>query len=217
MQLEVLPFKSFLDKKHYVQSYSSLLFADNEKILISGPSGSGKSTFLKIISGLTKANNLMHSEDSFLYFRNKPVTDFLDFRRNTLSYLNQNLNFINTFNLRENFELEINKPDITIFQNLYNKMNFRNKIDFNSKMNLFSNGEKQRLALIRQLMKPHHLMLLDEPTSNLDSENAELVFNLITNLQKTVLVISHDLRFKEKFDKIISIDEILKFGVISND
>lgn len=176
---------------------------ENEKILITGPSGCGKSTLLKILSGL------IYSENLTVEFQDHKISDFLNFRRKSLSYLSQDLNFIEEFNIFENFKIEIPYDFTLKFDELYQSLKFTRKINFLEKTQNFSFGEKQKIALIRQILKPHELLFLDEPTSNLDTLSAEAVFKLIQQHSKTTLVVSHDHRWSHLFDRVIDINQIL--------
>ncbi len=184
--------------------FHGLNISNHEKILIIGPSGSGKSTVLKILSGL------IYSENSQIFLKNEQILDFLKFRKNNLSYLSQDLNFVSELTLRENFLLDSVNITENQFISACRNFKFDKKISFDSNANPFSVGEKQKIALVRQFLKPHDILFLDEPTSNLDSESAECVFKNIHEHLKACLVASHDHRWTHLFDRTIHIEDLYK-------
>lgn len=185
-------------------AFNGFEISHNEKILIIGPSGSGKSTFLKHLSGLIFAE---HSE---IFFKNEKIVDFLKFRKNNLSYLSQDLNFVPELSIRENFMLDSVITTKDQFTKLCQNFKLNKQIDFNSTAKPFSVGEKQKIALVRQFLKPHDILFLDEPTSNLDSGSAESVFKNIHSQSKASIVASHDHRWVHLFDRTIHIEDLYK-------
>ena len=80
----------------------------------------------------------------------------------------------------------------------------------NKKIYECSGGEQQRIAIARLLIKPCELVLADEPTGSLDSENKKLVFSLLKKLQdmgKTLIVVSHDEDLLRITDRIIYLNQ----------
>ena len=79
------------------------------------------------------------------------------------------------------------------------------------KPNQLSGGEKQRVAIARALINDPIIIMGDEPTGNLDSKNAELVFNIFKELaerfKQTLLIVTHDNSFAEKTNRIITMDD----------
>lgn len=74
-----------------------------------------------------------------------------------------------------------------------------------------SGGEKQRVAIARAMINDPLIIMCDEPTGNLDSKNADIVFNIFKELtetyNKTLLVVTHDMSFAEKTGRIIELDD----------
>ena len=178
----------------------SLTIAAGETIGIKGTSGTGKSTFVKVLmkwypyqSGQISLNNL-----SLETLRNAAV-------RNKINYLSQNpVIFDGT--LRENLTLRQYITDDEIFRllkavQLEDKVK-RNKQGLDTKLSAkaspFSSGELQRIELVRSLLHPSSLLILDEPTSNLDAQNEQIILDTIEqHYQGIVVIISHrDSSFK---------------------
>ena len=166
--------------------------ASKEKVLIHGPSGSGKSTFMKSFLGLSK--NL--HQDVEVLWKNEKVTDFPSFRSQICSICLQDLNLIDGMTVKDQFLLR--SLPYSDFKEL--------SLDKN--IEKLSEGQKQKLAFYLYLHKPHEILFLDEPTSSLDTLSAQNIFQQIAHHDKSTVVISHDLRWKHLFDRVVSIDEI---------
>ena len=161
-----------------------------EKIALIGESGSGKSTLLKIIAGL------IQPKSGTILFENKKVMgpDFqLVAGEKGIAYLSQ------SFELRNNYRMEellmyANEMDVDEANKLYKLC----RIDHLMKRNSYelSGGEKQRIALARFLINKPTLLILDEPFSNLDLINKNILKNILDDVCSTYLITriltSHD-------------------------
>lgn len=175
-----------------------------EIIGIHGPSGSGKSTLLKIMAGLEKPDqgeviiegyNLgLLSEDGLAMIRT-----------NIVSYIPQDYGLIEDFTVYENIELPLlllglsQRERYARVMDLVSYMGLRGKESLRVKY--LSGGEKQRVAITRSLAITPSLLLADEPTSNLDWENARKVLELFIRISKdfnaSIVIVSHDPRALE--------------------
>ena len=122
-------------------------------------------------------------------------------RREKIAYLFQNFALVEKMTVEENMLLavkynkEINKSDI-INESL-KKMGIADKLK--AEVYELSGGEQQRVALARNMVKPFEIMLADEPTGSLDSENKNIVIDTLVKLNnegKTIVVVSHDKDFE---------------------
>lgn len=152
--------------------------------LICADNGKGKSTLLNIIGGFTK-------------YKGKCVNNY----KYSMSYLFQNSYLIESLTVKEH--LDLFDIDYTYLKKFY----LEDKLEaYPSEL---SSGEKQRIGIIICLYSDSLLVLLDEPTSNLDNDNIEIVANEIKKIKndKIILMISHDYKqFKGIIDSIINID-----------
>lgn len=175
-------------------------------ISIIGPSGSGKTTLLNIIGFLDKQS------DGEYIFDNKNInfynTDKLaELRAEKIGFVFQNFNLIPVLNIFENIETSIilsNKKDL-----IKNRKKIINKVIEEVGLTEFikhkpfelSGGQRQRVAIARALAKKPEIIIADEPTANLDSENAFLIIKLmkmINEQEKTTFIFStHDERLIE--------------------
>jgi|UniRef100_A0A7J2T9U8 ABC-type antimicrobial peptide transport system, ATPase component len=185
---------------------------------IYGPSGAGKTTFLKILAGLERPDvgevivegyNLTLLDD-----------DALSMLRTTIvSYIPQDYGLIDDFTVYENVELPLlvsgvleEERRVLILETL-RYMGIADKM--HTKVRYLSGGEKQRVAIARALVVTPSLLLADEPTANLDWENAEKVLELFTRINRdfktTIVIVSHDARVLEFANRRFALyDGILK-------
>ncbi|WP_340577725.1 ABC transporter ATP-binding protein, partial [Staphylococcus aureus] len=141
---------------------------EGEAVAIIGPSGSGKSTFLKQI------NNLISPTDGELYFKDKPFNDYPpEELRMKISYLMQQSQLFGE-TIGDNMSFPALARDAHFDKekalDLLKKVNL-GQYDLNSKIEHLSGGERQRITIARQLMYRPDILLLDESTSALDTQN----------------------------------------------
>ena len=181
-----------------ILDHISLKVDKGESIAIIGPSGSGKSTFQKQIC------NLFSPTSGELYFKGKPYNDYdPEELRQRISYLMQQSDLFG-----ETIE------DNMIFPSL--ARNGLGHYQLSSEVENMSGGERQRIAIARQLMYTPDILLLDESTSALDVNNKEKIENIIFKLADqgvAIMWITHsDDQSMRHFQKRITIVD----GQISN-
>ena len=182
---------------------------------IMGKSGCGKSTLLYILS-------TMDTEyEGELYINNKLITGQ---EHHNLSYIrNRDIGFVfqfhyllSDFSVLENVMLPAKKLGIKTLQEIehdaFQKLEVL-KIDHlaKKKASRISGGEKQRVAIARALINNPSIIMGDEPTGNLDSYNADNVFNIFKRLSDeeglSLLIVTHDQDFADKTDRIIEMSD----------
>lgn len=180
----------------------NLSVVEGEMIAIVGDSGKGKSTLLNIIgslepfdSGSVKVLNI-----DIKKMKHKKQLQFL---RKKVSFLFQSYALMENRNVYDNITME-QKYDKAKIEKVLNKVNLvglENRI-----INTLSGGEQQRVALARIMLKPSKLILADEPTGNLDETNSNKVWDILLelkNLDKTIIVATHDINALHHFDRVI--------------
>ncbi|MGA1862495.1 ABC transporter ATP-binding protein [Deferribacter thermophilus] len=193
---------------------SDFLFKDvnlhlkhKDKIAIIGPNGAGKTTLLKIISGLKKANS-----GSIEIFHERIVSE-KEFEkvRKKIGLLFQNPDDQLIFpNVKDDiafglFNLGFDKATIqkrvdNVIKTLHIE-HLADKVTFK-----LSGGEKKLVALAGILVCEPEILLLDEPSAGLDNKSMEKIGEIIKSLDKTVLIVSHNLEFvKQITDKIFQL------------
>ena len=183
-------------------------------VVLCGPSGSGKTTVLNLLSGLDRVSGgkiIVAGEDLTV-----GDEEFLsDFRCAHIGFVFQAYNLVSTLTVAENvaFPMEwIRKPPSEIEQRVKELIEM---VGLTHRLNHFpsqlSGGEQQRVAFARALANNPELILADEPTGNLDVDNANKILQILQLLKeqgKTVVVSTHDPYIRKLADQII----VLKDG-----
>ena len=193
----------------------SFSLSRGEYVSIIGRSGSGKSTLLYILSTMDTDFEGELLLDG-ISIHNKSEKQLAAIRNEKIGFVVQFHYLLNEFTTLKNVmlpgfkldkvneeELETNAyeflKDLGI-EKLANKMAYQ-----------LSGGEKQRVAIARAMINDPLIIMCDEPTGNLDSKNADIVFNIFKELtetyNKTLLVVTHDMSFAEKTGRIIELDD----------
>ena len=183
-----------------------------EFVAIVGPSGSGKSTLLHILGGVDRATSgkvLINDTD----IGKLDETSLAIFRRRQIGLIYQFYNLIPILTVEENITLPIlldkRKPDKKLVKELINKLGLEKRAKYLP--NQLSGGQQQRVSIGRALMNNPALLLADEPTGNLDSENSKEIISLLRKFNKennqTVIIITHDERIALSADRVITIED----------
>lgn len=183
-----------------------------EFVAIIGPSGSGKSTLLHILGGVdvpTSGSIIINGED----ISKLNETALAIFRRRQIGLIYQFYNLIPILTVEENLTLPLRldgrKPDERQTEYLVKTLGLENRLDHLP--NQLSGGQQQRVSIGRALINNPALMLADEPTGNLDSENSKEIVSLLRKFNKeqnqTVIIITHDERIALAADRIIEIED----------
>jgi putative ABC transport system ATP-binding protein len=198
----------------------SVTVVTGEMVALIGPSGSGKSTLLNIIGGLDKAT-AGYVGVMGLDLTQLNTAQLVDFRRKTVGHVFQNMNLIPTLTAAENVELPMAalgvKKDArhSRVEELIEVVGLRERMDH--KPGELSGGEQQRIALAAALANDPPLVLADEPTGELDTENAMIVVNYLSKvnkeLGKTIIMVTHDPRVARVAGRLLRIQD----GVLATD
>lgn len=185
---------------------TNISFNRNELTVITGPSGAGKSTLLNLIGGLDYPTG-----GQLLYDGNDVSGDLCEYRAKSVGVVFQDYNLISGLSVVENAELAAmisgKKTSSNEVENELSRMGLQYGAQ---KAETLSGGEKQRVALLRSKWKDADVLLADEPTGNLDSENAEIVFEMLLALKhdRHVIVVTHNQELTEKYaDRVIELKD----------
>lgn len=182
----------------------SLEFNNKEFVSILGQSGCGKTTLLNILGGLDKATT------GEVYLNDISIKEYsslkLDYYRNSVvGFIFQNPSLIKNLTVKENVEIALQLSGVKrkerkklVYESL-KKVNI-NQLS-NKKVKLLSGGEQQRVAIARAIVNNPKIILADEPTGALDSENAKSVMEVLKELSKDYLVVmvTHNRELAEKY------------------
>lgn len=206
---EINSFESISVKsKNKLSKQLDFTIKKGEKILIEGPNGSGKSSFLEFFSGNFWNENLsleVNKED----YSNEKV-----FNLNQLTYLCTNLNYFENKKLEDNLIFNENLQIKTADQNktiLMHKLidSFKlSNLDLNQEIDdkelTYSEGEKQKIQIIRAILSDKQILIFDESLANIDVETRDVIYKyLLEEEKRTVFIVSHDFD-KPKYEKWIS-------------
>lgn len=190
-----------------VLSNINATFSPGRVYAIVGSSGCGKSTLLSIMGGLD-----MPGSGRVLY-NGSPLTkkDLPEYRKKDVSFIFQNYNLIDYLTAEENLKLVSPLSALPVLE----KVGLNREIAKRNVMKL-SGGQQQRVAIARALISDSSLLLADEPTGNLDEENACAIFDLLIQyahgpLQGCVISVTHSPALAQKADVVLKLED----GVLS--
>jgi len=183
-----------------------------EFVCIVGPSGSGKSTLLHLLGGVdvpTSGHVLIDNTDIYKL----DETQLAIFRRRQIGLIYQFYNLIPILTVEENITLPMlldeQKVDAAHLERIIGILGLSNRMTHLP--NQLSGGQQQRVSIGRALISNPAIILADEPTGNLDSQNSEEIMSLLKLFNKkfnqTLIIITHDERIALQADRIISIED----------
>ena len=181
-------------------------------LAIIGPSGSGKSTLLHILGGVDRpTSGKVFLEDQDVFAQDEDHLAI--FRRRQVGLIYQFYNLIPVLNVTENITLPVlldgRKVDQNRLEELIRELNLTGREKHLP--NQLSGGQQQRVSIGRALMNAPALLLADEPTGNLDSQNSQEIVALLKKANRqygqTLIVITHDESIALQADRIISLED----------
>jgi putative ABC transport system ATP-binding protein len=201
-------------KKEYddgqVQALRGIDFriAAGEFIAITGPSGCGKTTLLQMFGALDRP-----SAGALLYRGNSlpDLPDLSRYRAREIGFIFQSFHLLPTFTAVENVQIPMFESDIPMSQRRDRAVTLMQSVGLEHRLNHFpaklSGGERQRVAIARSLANGPSVLLADEPTGNLDSENAHHILDLIARVRSeqrmTLVLVTHDPEIARRASRII--------------
>ncbi len=184
-----------------------------EFIVITGESGSGKSTLLNVISGLDSY------EEGEMYIEEQETShysasDFEKYRHKYISCIFQDFNLVSSYTVYQNVALAMQIDGYSAAEIKEKVSEIIEKVGLSEfsrrKVSKLSGGQKQRVAIARALAKETRILVADEPTGNLDSESAEGIVELLTDIaaDKLVIVVTHNYdQFKDHATRVIKMHD----------
>ncbi len=183
-----------------------------EYVAVVGESGSGKSTLLNMIGALdepTSGKVLIDGKDIFSMKENKLTI----FRRRNIGFIFQAFNLIPELTVEQNMIfpvlLDYQKPDKRYLEELLGVLNLKERRSHLPGQ--LSGGQQQRVAIGRALITRPSLILADEPTGNLDTQNSSEVIALLKNASKryaqTIIMITHNRSIAQTADRVLQVSD----------
>ena len=176
----------------------SIKMREGEFISIMGPSGCGKSTLLHILGGLVSptSGKVVIDGEEISSVKDSARTDI---RRRKIGFVFQRYNLLPTLTAEGNLEIARQifgngKRDDSHIQNVLKLLGLEKKVKH--KPSEMSGGEQQRVAIARAVINKPAILLADEPTGNLDTENSQVVLSMLQELNRTfnqsIIMITHN-------------------------
>lgn len=188
--------------------------ADGELVAVQGPSGCGKTTLLNLVGGIDRPTAGRVEVDG------ANIVDYSDaqlvqYRRDRVGFVFQFFNLVPTLTARENVELPMRLANKPVTHREDRTRDLMKLVDLEDRAihrpDELSGGEQQRIAIAVALANDPALILADEPTGELDTENGQRVLDLFEvlnkDLGKTVLIVTHDQRVSKIARRILQIED----------
>ena len=190
----------------------NLITKKKETVSIVGESGSGKTSLIMLVGGLERATS------GKIFFQDQEITKLNDdqvskIRKKSIGIIFQSFYLIPNYTAVENvaLTLELNKfknPERNA-KELLDRFGLRHRL--NNLPSQLSGGEQQRVAIARAIAMKPELILADEPTGNLDSENSlmisKILFNYVREEGSSLIIVTHDTKLANKTDRKIKIKD----------
>ena len=190
---------------------SKSFFINSNKIdAICGQSGAGKSTLLQILASLDNPSSglIKYDDNTIESIKNSNLSSI---RLNNFGFVYQFHHLLEDLTVIENISIPIEISNKSVKKdeiiNIIDEVGLLHRINHHPWK--LSGGEKQRVAIARALINKPDFIFLDEPTGNLDEDNAEIIQNLLIDISRkheiALITASHDSNFIRNFDKIYKI------------
>lgn len=197
--LELRNVSFYYEEKHKILDHVSLSFPSHGLVMIEGESGSGKSTLLSLLHHEKEVK-----EGDILFFhqslKEMNEQEKMDYRLFSCGVVYQDYGLFSHLSIEENLKMfmsVVNKNED--IPTLLKKVGL--SIDPKTNVDVLSGGEKQRVAIARSMIFSSPILLLDEPTSSLDDQNAFEIMDLLKELSKKslIIIVTHDHRMIEQY------------------
>jgi lipoprotein-releasing system ATP-binding protein len=192
---------------------ANLQLGRGEMVAIVAPSGAGKSTLLHLLATLdTPTSGAIYFETKQI--ENKNETALADFRNRSIGFLWQRHQLLPDFTAAENVAMPLLLRGESISSGLEKARKWLAEVGLaeraDHRTGELSGGEQQRVAIARALVTGPRVLLADEPTGDLDEQNAWAVFDMLERLHRThgltSLIATHNLRLAERCDRILGLE-----------
>lgn len=200
-------FENYFDKIEVLKSLN-LQVEKGELIAITGPSGSGKTTLLNILGLLDKP-----SEGEY-YLNGTKVSDMNDLElsryRNKIGFVAQNPFMLDYCSVYDNIKIPLEYNNMSKSEKKKRIKKTLNMLEIINKFHKYpkelSQGERQCVAIARALINNPDILLVDEPTCNMDSNSGEKIMDLFIEFNKngqTIIIVTHDEKIAKRCNRIV--------------
>ena len=185
---------------------------EGEFVAVVGPSGCGKSTLLQMLGALDRPSA------GTLKYRGASLPDLPDlpaYRAREIGFIFQAFHLLPAFTALENVQIPMFEGDLSLTARKARATELLQSVGLEKRLHHYpaklSGGERQRVAIARSLANGSSVLLADEPTGNLDSENARLVMELIVRLRAersiTLVLVTHDMGIAAQATRVIEMKD----------
>ena len=201
------------EKSLIVLRDANLQLKRGEMVAIVAPSGAGKSTLLHLLAALdTPTSGAIYFDSKQIETKNEAA--LADFRNRSIGFLWQRHQLLPDFTAAENVAMPLLLRGESISKGLEKGREWLRKVGLalraDHRTGELSGGEQQRVAIARALVTGPRVLLADEPTGDLDEQNAWAVFDLLERLHRahglTSLIATHNLKLAERCDRILGLE-----------
>ena len=209
-------YKSFRRDTQAVEVYTGLNidFEEGSFTALMGPSGSGKSTLLNLVAGLDKpTSGTVRVGGSVVSAMN--TTQLAEWRSRTIGFVFQSYNLLPVLTAQQNVELPLLLTNLNKRDRTERVAIALGVVGLSDRMDHFprqlSGGQEQRVSIARAIVADPQLILLDEPTGQLDAKSSEEVLSLLQRLNdefnKTIIVVTHDAKAAERAKTVLHLEK----------
>lgn len=186
----------------------SFIIRRGEFVAVIGPSGCGKTTLLQMLGALD------HPSSGSLLYRGRSLPDLKDdagYRAREIGFIFQSFHLLPTFTAAENVQIPMFETDRPRGERKERAIELLKAVGLEPRADHFpsklSGGERQRVAIARSLANGPLVLLADEPTGNLDSQNAHQILDLLKRLHEeqhmTMVLVTHDMTVARRASRAI--------------
>lgn len=212
--IEIKELTKKYDRTNLVLDEINLKLNHGDMAVIEGKSGSGKSTLMNIL-GLLDSHTAGCYKIDGVEINNRRTGDYERIRAEKIGFVFQAYHLIENLTVKENVLLPYLYNNRPLNKEVYDKLNYlaesfciENLI--NKKVSYLSGGEKQRVAIVRAILKNPEIIIADEPTGNLDVENTKIIIDAFRKLRqegRVVIMVTHNVSIATDEDIHLYLEE----------
>lgn len=204
-----------VNKEYQVEALKNidLVINKGDYVCVMGPSGAGKSTLLNVLTTIdlpTSGKIIINGQE----IRGMSENKICEFRYKNLGFIFQDFNLIDSLSIHENIAVPLTMAGVDKREIMTRVKEIAEKLNISKLLNKYptecSGGQRQRVAIARALVTSPGLIVADEPTGNLDSQNSHelmMIFERLNQEGVTILMVTHDALIASYSKKLLYISD----------